>query len=104
MTDDWLAAVSGVGLLGYTLLGFITSAVIAATTKTASERHYKDGQWQSTDCPSGWFAVFCGSVWPLTLVIVAATWLVRFAGRRLRPGRQWNRLVHKLNPGADVRW
>lgn len=112
MTNDWLAVIVGMGLIAYTLLGFLTSAVIAATTRTSYVHHYKDDrnadgmrQWISTSRhASGWFAVFCGSVWPGTLVLVAATWSVKFAGRRLRPGRQWNRLVHKMNPGADVRW
>lgn len=111
MSNDWLAVVCGVGLIAYALLGFIVSAVVAATTKTGWTDHYKDvgpgrpREWVSTDrYPSGWFSVWAGGCWPITVIVVCATWSVKFAGRRLRPGRQWLRLVHRMNPGADVRW
>jgi len=102
VSNAWLAVLSLVGLIGWVLVGFVTSAVIAATTKTGWIAGMNGGPGYSV--PSGGFAVFCGVVWPITLVIAAVYHGALLAGRALRPGKQWNRLVHRLNPGVKVHW
>jgi len=112
-TAGWV--LTGIGsAVGYIILAFIVSAVIAATTKTAETRVdviNERGQYNGSKTiwlPSGYFSVFAGVVWPLAVAISIVGWSIVgsfwVGGKVLQPAKRWNQLVHKLNPGAKVKW
>lgn len=87
------------GALAWGVIGFITSAVVAATTRT--------GWYIEERVSSGGFSVAAGILWPATLVIAALFFVGRFVywlGCILKPGRLWTHLVQRLNPGVKVHW
>lgn len=99
LTDAQIIGISIFGAMAWVIIGFITSAVVASTTRTA----YHDSQ----SVPSGYFAVVAGILWPATLVVAFCYFVGRFIywlGCILKPGRLWTRLVQRLNPGVKIHW
>jgi hypothetical protein len=99
MTGAEIAVISVFGSIGYAAIGFVTSAVVAATTRTAVNHE--------TSVPSGYFSVFAGVVWPAAIVVAMLYFLGCLfygLGCVLKPGRWWLRLVRRLNPGVKVYW